>query len=64
MRPQLATFRIKTLNFSRVIRLNWLANVKLKGPKPPETILLLEAHLNWGHLNIIVKGIFKLVGKN
>ena len=48
---QLATFRIKTLNFARVIRLNWLANIKLKGPGPPGSILLLGAHLNWGPFN-------------
>ena len=27
-------------------------------------ILLLRAHLNWGHLNIILGGILKLFGKN
>ena len=54
-----ATFRIKTLNFTRVIRVNWLADIKLKGPGPLETIVLLGAHLN-----IILEGIFKLVGKN
>ena len=45
---QLATFKIKTPNFSRVIRLKWLANIKLKGPELPGTILMLGAHLNWG----------------
>ena len=28
--PQLVTFKIKPLNFTCVIRLNWLANIKLK----------------------------------
>ena len=50
---QLATFRIKTLNFPRVMRSNWLANIKLKGPQPPEALLLLEARLNWGPFKII-----------
>ena len=55
---------IKTLNFTRVIGRNWLANIKLKEPGPPGSILLLGAHLIGGHLIIIVEGIFKLVGKN
>ena len=38
--PKLATFRIKTLNFTRVIHLNWLADIKLMGPGPPGSILL------------------------
>ena len=57
--PELANFRIKTLHFTRVIRLNWLANIKLKGSGPLGAILLLGAHLN-----IIVGSPFKLVGKN
>ena len=28
--------------------MNWLANIKLMGPRPPGSILLLGAHLNWG----------------
>ena len=40
------------------MRLNWLANNKLRGSGPSGSILLLE-----GHLNIIVGGPFKLVGK-
>ena len=32
--PELATFRKKTLNFTWVIRLNWLANIELRGPGP------------------------------
>ena len=47
-----------------MIRLNRLANIKLKELGPPGTILLLGAHLIEGHLNIIVGGIFKLVGEN
>ena len=53
---QLATFRIKTLNFTRAIRLNWLANIKLKGPEPPGRILLLGAHLNWGLFKYSCRG--------
>ena len=33
--PELATFRTKTLNFFRVIHLNWLAKFELRGPVPP-----------------------------
>ena len=39
--------------------LNWLAKIKLRGPGPPGSILLLGTHLN-----IIVGDIFKLVDKN
>ena len=35
MRPEVATFRTKTLNFMRVIHLNWLAKFELRGPVPP-----------------------------
>ena len=31
---------------------------------PRGSILLLVAHLHWGHLDIVVGGPFKLVGKN
>ena len=34
--PQLVTFKIKPLNFTWVIRLNWLANINLKEPGPSE----------------------------
>ena len=57
------TFRIKTLNFTRFIRLNWLVDITLRGPGLPRQYYCLGAHLNWGYLNIIVGGIFKLVGK-
>ena len=30
--PEIATFRTKTLHFLRVIRLNWLAKIELRGP--------------------------------
>ena len=30
--PEIATFRTKTLHFFRVIRLNWLAKIELRGP--------------------------------
>ena len=32
--PEVATFMIKTLNFSRVIRFNWLAKIEFRGPGP------------------------------
>ena len=54
--PELRTFRIKTLTFTRVICVNWLANVKLKRPGPPESILLLGAHLNWGPFKYYCRG--------
>ena len=37
----IATFRTKTLNFSRVIRLNWLAKIELKGSPGPWLSILL-----------------------
>ena len=40
------------------MRLNWFANIKLRGPRPPGTILLLGAHLNvivGAHLNWLEK---------
>ena len=36
----------------------------LEGARAPGTILLLEAHLNWGPFKYYCRGIFKLVGKN
>ena len=33
--PDIATFRTKTLHFLRVIRLNWLAKIELRGPGAP-----------------------------
>ena len=53
---ELATFRIKTLNFSWVTRLN--CNIKLRVWAPGSTLLL------GANLNIIVGDPFKLVGKN
>ena len=40
--PQLVTFKIKPLNFTWVIRLNWLANINLKELGP------LEQYYCWG----------------
>ena len=40
----------------RVIRLNRLANIKLRGPGPPETMLLLGARLNWGPFKYYCRG--------
>ena len=37
--------------------------MKLRGPGPPETMLLLGSILIVSHLNIIVGGPFKLIGK-
>ena len=33
--PEIATFRTKTLHFLRVIRLNWLAKIELRGTRHP-----------------------------
>ena len=52
----LATFRIKNLNFTLVIRLNWLAKIKLRGPGPPGSILLLGAQLNRGPFRYYCRG--------
>ena len=62
--PQLPTFRIKTLNFTRIIHLNWLAKIKLRSPGPPGSILLLGGISIGDHLNIIVGDPLKLFGKN
>ena len=41
--PEIATFKIKTLHFLRVIRLNWLAKIELRGtPRPWSSILLIS----------------------
>ena len=37
--PEIATFRIKTLNFTLVI--HWLAKIELRGPGTPGSLLLL-----------------------
>ena len=39
--PEMATFRTKTLHFFRVIRLNWLAAIELKGARGPWSSILL-----------------------
>ena len=39
--PEIATSRTKTLHFFKVIRLNWLAKIELRGPGAPGSILLL-----------------------
>ena len=44
--------------------LNCRAKIKLKGPGPPRSILLLKAHLNWRPLKYYCRGPFKLIGKN
>ena len=33
--PEIATFRTKTLDFLRVIHLNWLAKIELRGARRP-----------------------------
>ena len=39
--PEIATFRTKTLHFLRVIRLNWLAKIELRGARRPWSSILL-----------------------
>ena len=39
--PEIATFRTKTLHFLRVIRLNWLAKIELRGARCPRSSILL-----------------------
>ena len=41
-RPEVATFRTKTLNFTRVIHLNWLAKIKLRGLGPPDCQIVVN----------------------
>ena len=38
---EIATFRTKTLHFFRVIRLNWLAKIELRGARGPWSSILL-----------------------
>ena len=38
--PEIATFMTKTLHFFRVVRLNWLAKIKLKGARGPWSSIL------------------------
>ena len=33
--PEIATFRTKFLHFFRIIRLNWLATIELRGARGP-----------------------------
>ena len=40
---EIATFRTKTLNFFRVIRLNWQAKIDLRGSRGPWSAVLLLA---------------------
>ena len=39
--PEIATFRTNTLHFFRVVRLNWLATIELRGPRGPWSSILL-----------------------
>ena len=42
--PDIANFMTKTLHFFRVVRLNWLAKIELRGARGPwSSILLLVA---------------------
>ena len=43
--PELATSRTKTLHFLRVIRLNWLAKIELRGTRRPWSLILLISSL-------------------
>ena len=38
---EIATFMTKTLHFFRVVHLNWLAKIKLRGARGPWSSLLL-----------------------
>ena len=42
--PKTATFRTKTLHFFRVIRLNWLAKIELRGTQRPRSSILLISY--------------------
>ena len=42
--PEIATFRTKTLHFLRVIRLNWLAKIELRGTRRPWSSILLVSY--------------------
>ena len=39
--PEIAIFMTKTLHFFRVVRLNWLAKIELKGAWGPWSLILL-----------------------
>ena len=39
---KIATFRTKTLHFLRVVRLNWLAKIELRGARRPWSSILLS----------------------
>ena len=39
--PKIATFVTKTLHFLRVVRLNWLAKIELRGARGPWSSILL-----------------------
>ena len=40
--PEVATFRTKTRNFTRVIHLTWLAKIELRGPAPPDCQIVIN----------------------
>ena len=42
--PEIATFRTKTLHFLRVIRLNWLAKIGLRGTQRHWSSILLISY--------------------
>ena len=42
--PEIATFRTKTIHFLRVIRLNWLAKIGLRGTRRPWSPILLISY--------------------
>ena len=39
--PKIATFGTKTLHFLRIIRLNWLVKIELRGSRGPWSLILL-----------------------
>ena len=39
--PEIATFETKTLHFFRVVHLNWLAKIELRGARGPWSSILL-----------------------
>ena len=41
---EIATFRTKTLHFLRVIRLNWLTKIELRGTRRPWSSILLISY--------------------
>ena len=42
MRPEVATFKTKTLKFTRVIHLNWLAKLNWGDPGPPAVNIIVN----------------------